>query len=76
MGAELELLSGDTQWLDRVKFITIETHDCFRPGSDGAVRGRKVRPSQRDGTLVARGFAAFGLRPTPGEPVDPGSLAT
>lgn len=38
-GAELELFSqGAEAWLDRIKFIIVETHDRFRPGSEAAVR--------------------------------------
>lgn len=38
-GAELEVFEKNaTEWLRRVKLITIETHDRFRPGSDAAVR--------------------------------------
>lgn len=38
-GAELELFSnGALEWLSKVDFIFVETHDRFRPGSENAVR--------------------------------------
>ncbi|GJD75459.1 FkbM family methyltransferase [Methylobacterium goesingense] len=38
-GAELELFSQEAEtWLDRIKFIIVETHDRFRSGSEAAVR--------------------------------------
>ncbi|MDB5449378.1 MAG: hypothetical protein JWQ46_434 [Phenylobacterium sp.] len=38
-GAELELFADpDLGWLDLVKFVAVETHDRFRPGSEAAVR--------------------------------------
>jgi FkbM family methyltransferase len=38
-GAELELfMDMDRSWLDLVRFVAVETHDRFRPGSEAAVR--------------------------------------
>ena len=39
-GAELELFSHESRrrWIGKTKFIIIETHDRFRPGSEAAVR--------------------------------------
>lgn len=38
-GAELDLFSvGADEWLKRVRYLIIETHDTFRPGSEKAVR--------------------------------------
>lgn len=43
-GAELEIFESNArEWLDRVKLITVETHDRFRPGSDAAVRTAVAR---------------------------------
>jgi FkbM family methyltransferase len=36
-GAELELFSGDCEWLKHVRCVMIETHDRFRPGCAQAV---------------------------------------
>ena len=47
-GAEFELFSEGTEtWLSRALLIIIETHDRFRPGSDGAVR-RALQPMFRE----------------------------
>ncbi len=38
-GAELEIFSkGSREWLNRVNFICVETHDRFRDGTEQAVR--------------------------------------
>lgn len=38
-GSELELFScGQNEWLDRVKFVIVETHDRFKEGTEAAVR--------------------------------------
>lgn len=38
-GAEFEVFSApDREWLNRIKFIAIETHDRFKSGSERAVR--------------------------------------
>ncbi len=43
-GAELEIFSeGSEEWLSKIGLIIVETHERFRPGSDGAVRNA-LRP--------------------------------
>ena len=37
-GSELEVFSSNTEWLNDVRAILIETHDRFIPGSTAAVR--------------------------------------
>ncbi len=37
-GAELEVFSNPSAWLDRVGVVIVETHERFRPGSRAAVR--------------------------------------
>jgi FkbM family methyltransferase len=38
-GAEAEVFSGDTSWLERVNVIAIELHDRFKPGCSAAFEG-------------------------------------
>jgi FkbM family methyltransferase len=44
-GAELELFSADTDWLDRVGALTIELHDRYAPGCRAAVEAAVERAS-------------------------------
>ena len=59
-GAELELFSGDTAWLDQVGALTIELHDRYAPGCRAAVEAALERASGEfevsvhDTRLVAR----------------------
>lgn len=54
-GAELEVFSGATRWLDRVGTIAVELHDRLRPGCsaamDAALAGRAHRRT-RSGEYV------------------------
>jgi FkbM family methyltransferase len=43
-GTEVELFADTAEWLDHVDFVMAETHDRFRPDSEGAVR-RALRDS-------------------------------
>ena len=36
-GAEVEVLSGDSSWVDDVRTLIIELHDRFRPGCSEAL---------------------------------------
>jgi FkbM family methyltransferase len=42
-GAELELFSEGTEWLDRVGVVAVELHDDFRPGCRAALDGALSR---------------------------------
>ncbi len=56
-GAEREIfVSEPEEWLPRVNFIIVETHDRFRPGSEQAVR-LTLRPMFEE--LPARGGTLF-----------------
>jgi methyltransferase FkbM-like protein len=35
-GAELDLFTGDTSWLERVQALAVEFHDRYRPGARAA----------------------------------------
>ena len=58
-GAELELFSGDTAWLDHVGALDMELHDRYAPGCRAAVLGALDRASvefetsEHDARLVA-----------------------
>lgn len=36
-GSEKEVFTADTQWLDKVSMVTVETHDRMKPGCEKAV---------------------------------------
>jgi len=42
-GSELELFSGDVEWLERVDVLAIELHDHFRPGCREALEAALER---------------------------------
>jgi len=46
-GAERDLFTADTSWLERVDALVIELHDRFRPGCEDAVRAKLPSPAWR-----------------------------
>ena len=51
-GSEKELFEADTEWLEYVRCLVVETHDRFKPGSSKAVFAAL---SEHDYRLVVRG---------------------
>ncbi len=75
-GAELDIFAHDAaEWLPKVNFIIVETHDRFRPGSKGALR-KAVHPQfdelpRSGGNLLFRRRPDAGSEPSTTRPAKP-----